>query len=182
MYKLIYADPSWTYNDKCHSGQRGAGYKYATMSLDDIKALPVASIADDDCLLAMWWVPPMPAEALAVVAAWGFTLKTMCGFTWHKTTKHGKNAFGMGNWTRANAENCLFATRGKPKRVCAGVSQLVVAQVGIHSAKPPEVRDRLVRLMGDVPRVELFARERGAGWSCWGNQVESDLVLEAVTV
>ena len=176
-YSLIYIDPPWTYNDKCHAGQRGAGYKYPLMTLDSIKALPIARIAADDCLLAMWWVPPMPAEALAVIDAWGFKLKTMCGFTWHKTTKHGKDHFGMGNWTRANAENCLFATRGKPKRVCAGVRQLITAQVGKHSAKPPEARDRLVRLMGDVPRVELFARSATPGWDVWGFDVESTIKL-----
>lgn len=180
-YQLIYADPPWSYRDKCHSGQRGAGYKYQVMDLEAIKALPVASIAANDCLLAMWWVPPMPCEALAVVEAWGFTLKTMCGFTWHKTTKHGKDHFGMGNWTRANAENCLFAVKGKPKRANAGVRQIVTAQVGRHSEKPASVRVRLERLMGDVPRVELFARAQSPGWDVWGNQVESvDVFAEAV--
>lgn len=170
-YQLIYADPAWTYNDKCHSGQRGAGYKYNLMSLDALCALPVASIAAPVCLLAMWWVAPMPEEALRVVTAWGFRLKTMKGFTWAKTTKHGKNHFGMGNWTRANSEDCLFAVRGKPKRVCASVPQLIVSQVREHSRKPDEARDRLVRLMGDVPRVELFARQQSPGWDAWGDQV-----------
>lgn len=119
----------------------------------------------------------MPAEALQVVKAWGFTLKNMCGFTWHKQTKHGKNHFGMGNWTRANVENVLIATRGKPKRSNAGVSQFVSAPVGAHSAKPDEVRQRLVRLCGDVPRVELFARVHSTGWDVWGNQVESVDIL-----
>lgn len=119
----------------------------------------------------------MPAEALAVISAWDFTLKTMCGFTWHKLTKHGKDAFGMGNWTRANAENCLFATHGKPKRVCAGVRQIITAKVGKHSEKPPEARDRLVKLMGDVKRVELFARVSTSGWDVWGNQVDSTINL-----
>lgn len=180
VYNLIYADPPWEFKDKCHAGNRGAGYKYSTMNLSAIKALPVADIAADNAILAMWWVASQPMEALAVVDAWGFKLKTMTGFTWHKTTKNGKDHFGMGNWTRANAENCLFAVRGKPKRVCAGVRQLIVAQVGHHSAKPPEARDRLVRLMGDVPRVELFARERADGWSTWGNQVESDSIWPVV--
>ena len=173
MYSLIYADPPWSYRDKCHSGKRGAGYKYPCMNLQDICNLQVASIAADDCLLAMWWVPPMPVEALQVVESWGFTIKTMCGFTWHKTTKHGKDAFGMGNYTRGNAENCLFAVRGRPKRMCAGVSQMIVAQVGRHSEKPAEARDRLVRLMGDVPRIELFARTTAPGWDSWGNEVDS---------
>lgn len=121
----------------------------------------------------------MPQEALDVVRAWGFTLKTMQGFTWHKTTKHGKDHFGMGNWTRANAECCLFATRGKPKRVCAGVRSLITAPIGRHSEKPVEVRDRLVTLLGDVPRVELFARTTAPGWDVWGNEVESTVTLWA---
>ena len=96
-FSLIYADPPWTYRDKCHAGKRGAGYKYSCMTLDDICSIPVASIAAPDCLLAMWWVPPQPREALAVVDAWGFELITMKGFTWHKLTKNGKSHFGMGN-------------------------------------------------------------------------------------
>ena len=85
----------------------------------------------------------------------------------------GRDAFGMGNYTRGNAENCLFAVRGRPKRMCAGVSQMIVAQVGRHSEKPAEARDRLVRLMGDVPRIELFARTTAPGWDSWGNEVDS---------
>ena len=117
----------------------------------------------------------MPEEALEVVKAWGFTLKTMKGFTWHKTTKHGKSHFGMGHWTRANTEDCLFAVRGKPKRANADVRQFIEAPRGRHSAKPDEVRERLVRLMGDVPRLEMFAREAIPGWDVWGNEVESTI-------
>lgn len=170
-FNLIYADPPWQYRDKANAGQRGACHKYAVMNLEAIKALPVARIAADDCLLAMWWVPPMPLDALAVVEAWGFTLKTMCGFTWHKLTKNGHNHFGMGNWTRANAENCLFAVRGRPRRVSASVSQMITVPVGRHSEKPAEARSRLVQLMGDVPRIELFARCVAPGWQAWGLEV-----------
>lgn len=177
-YRLIYGDPPWQYRDKAAAGQRGAGYKYPLMTIADIKALPIAAIADPSgCLLALWWVPPMPQEALDVVKAWGFSLRTMQGFTWHKTTKHGKDHFGMGNWTRANAECCLFATMGKVKRASAGVRSLIVSPVGRHSEKPPEARDRLVTLLGDVPRVELFARAPTPGWDVWGNEVESTLQL-----
>ena len=176
-YNLIYADPPWQYNDKANAGKRGACHKYQVMTLEDIKRLDVASMAAPDCLLALWWVPPMPQEALDLVRAWGFTLKTMQGFTWHKTTKHGKDHFGMGNWTRANAECCLFAVRGRPRRVCAGVRSLIVAPIGRHSEKPVEARDRLVTLLGDVPRVELFARTTAPGWAVWGNEVESTIDL-----
>lgn len=181
-YELIYADPPWQYRDKANAGKRGACHKYPVMTLADIKALPIAEIAAPDCLLAMWWVPVMPAEALEVIAAWGFTLKTMQGFTWHKTTKNGLDHFGMGNWTRANAECCLFAVRGKPKRVCASVRSLIVAPVGRHSAKPDDARQRLVQLLGDVPRVELFARDQAPGWDVWGNEVESPIQMPAVAL
>ena len=83
--------------------------------------------------------------------------------------------FGMGNWTRANPECCLFAIRGKPKRVSASVRQLIYAQHRGHSVKPDEARTRLVDLMGDIPRVELFARQQTAGWDVWGNEVEGSI-------
>lgn len=143
------------------------------MNYDRISDLPVSDLADDNCLLAMWWVMPQPEEALAVVTAWGFTLKTMGGFTWHKTTKTGKSFFGMGNWSRSNPECCLFAVKGKPKRVDASVRAFLESPWRGHSAKPPEARERLVQLMGDVPRIELFAREASPGWDSWGNEVKS---------
>lgn len=187
-HQIIYADPPWTYRDKCHSGERGAGYKYDLMTLDELCAMRpfIDSIAAADCLLAMWWVPPQPAEALRLVEAWGFEFKTMKGFSWFKQSKHGKHGkefIGMGSLTRANSEDCLFALRGKPKRVSCGVRSVIdelgldydpviKAPVREHSRKPDEARERLVQLMGDVPRIELFARERVPGWECMGNAVE----------
>lgn len=170
-YQIIYVDPPWQYRDTADAGKRGAEHHYAVMALPDLCALPVGELATENSLLAMWWVPPMPEEALTLVRAWGFELKTMCGFTWHKETKHGKSFMGMGHLTRANTECCLFATRGKPMRVCAGVRQFVSAPMGRHSEKPNEVRDRLVQLLGDVPRCELFARVRASGWDSWGNEL-----------
>lgn len=170
-YSLIYADPPWQYRDRCNAGKRGACHKYEVMDLRTICRLPIEEIAAPDCVLAMWWVPPMPAEALRVVDAWGFRHVTMAGFTWAKRTSGGKWAFGMGHWSRANSESCLIAVRGRPKRASASVSQLIEAPIGRHSAKPPEVRDRLVALCGDVPRIELFARDRVCGWSAWGLDV-----------
>lgn len=173
MYKLIYLDPPWTYEDKSTPHKRGACHKYPVMSLASLKALPVAQLADRDCLLAMWWVSPMPQEALDLVSAWGFTLKNMCGFTWHKLSKTGKkDHFGTGHYSRSNTENVLIATRGKPNIFSKSVRGIVTAPVGKHSAKPPEVRRRLELLMGDVPRVELFARERVAGWDAIGNDLD----------
>lgn len=85
--------------------------------------------------------------------------------------------WGMGYWTRANVELCLLATRGRPRRQCAGVHQVIMAPVEQHSKKPGIVRDKIITLMGDLPRVELFARQQAPGWDVWGNEVESDLCL-----
>lgn len=178
LYSLIYADPPWTYRDQANAGERGAVHKYPLMTLDALKCLYVQSISAPNCLLAMWWTGSMIREALELSAAWGFTFKTANGFTWHKTTITGKSHFGMGNWTRANTESVLFATRGRPKRISAGVRQFVEAPVGRHSAKPDEVRTRLVTLLGDVPRVELFARGVPApGWDVFGNETEGSIAL-----
>lgn len=113
-YTLIYADPPWTYRDKAKDGERGAGHKYQTMTVLDICRLPVWELAAENCLLAMWWVPTQPLEALRVVEAWGFRLMTMKGFTWNKcgSRQTDKLVMGMGHMTRANSEDCLFAVKG----------------------------------------------------------------------
>lgn len=112
-YTLIYADPPWVYRDKAADGNRGAGFKYPVMSVLDICRLPVWDLADENCLLAMWWVPTQPLEALKVVEAWGFRLMTMKGFTWIKcgSRQPDKLVMGMGHMTRANSEDCLFAVK-----------------------------------------------------------------------
>jgi len=98
-------------------------------------------------------------------------------FTWVKTTVNGKYCFGGGNWTRSNPELCLLATRGKPKRMSASVRELVVSQRREHSRKPDEIRDAIVELCGDLPRVELFCRYPADGWDVWGNEVTSTVNL-----
>ncbi|AXF75545.1 S-adenosylmethionine-binding protein [Erwinia tracheiphila] len=180
-YTLIYADPPWTYRDKTNDGERGAGHKYQTMTIPDICRTAVWDLAAESCLLAMWWVPAQPSEALKVMDAWGFRLMTMKGFTWHKTNKHkGNSAIGMGHMIRANSEDCLFAVKGKlPERLDASICQHLTAPRMEHSAKPPEFRDLLVRLLGDVPRCELFSRDSVPGWDMWGNQCNNAFELLA---
>lgn len=173
-FKVIAADPPWQFRDRCNAGNRGAAHKYSVMGWRDIARLPVPDIAAPDCLLAMWWVAAMPDETLHIARFWGFELKTMTGFTWAKISSIGGVQFGMGHWTRANAENCLFATRGRPKRADAGVSQLIIYPRGKHSEKPVEALIRLEQLMGEVPRVELFTRSRRDGWAAWGDELEPE--------
>lgn len=168
-YSVIYADPPWKYADKGCNGNAEA--HYPTMSIKEICSLPVKDIADKDCVLFLWVTYPMMQEAMALIKAWGFTYKTI-GFQWVKQNKKGAGFFfGLGRWTRGNTEPCLIAVKGHPKRQANDVSQLVLAPSTRHSEKPAEVRDRIVRLMGDVPRIELFARKRADGWDAWGNEV-----------
>lgn len=178
-YTLIYADPPWVYRDKAADGNRGAGFKYPVMSVLDICRLPVWDLAAENCLLAMWWVPTQPLEALKVVEAWGFRLMTMKGFTWIKcgSRQPDKLVMGMGHMTRANSEDCLFAVKGKlPPRINAGIVQSFTAPRLEHSRKPDVVREKLVQLLGDVSRIELFARQSSHGFDVWGNQCEDSAV------
>lgn len=171
-YKVIYADPAWSYKDKALAGNRGAGCKYEVMSIEDIKQLPVRELADNDCVLFMWVTMPMLERAFEVMRAWGFIYKT-CAFTWVKQNKIADTLFmGMGNWTRSNAELCLLGVRGKPKRVDAGVHSVIISHIEEHSKKPAETRERITRLcVGGVSKIELFARQSIKGWDCWGNEV-----------
>lgn len=177
-YQIIYADPGWQFDNKRTGGSMSSGsaQQYTVNSIQDICNLPVKEIADDNCMLFMWWVASQPQEALDVVKAWDFNLKTMTGFTWVKKTKHNKPWFGMGFQTRQGSENCLIAAKGNIKRISASVRAVVQARVPvdennkyIHSAKPAIFRDLIVELMGDLPRIELFSRNDAPGWDHWGD-------------
>ena len=173
-YKIIYADPPWSYNDKALAGNRGACCKYSVMNIDEIKSLPVKDLADDDCILFMWVTYPKLNECFEVIKSWGFEYKTV-SFTWVKKYKNGDNFMGMGRWTRANAEICMLSTKGKPKRISASVRQIIESIPERHSKKPNIVRDKIIELCGDLPRIELFARERINGWDSWGNEIDDKM-------
>ena len=167
-YNIILADPPWFYNDKCHSGERGAGYKYPCLRPHEIKDLPVSNIAGKDSVLFLWVTFPMLQEGLDVIKAWSFQYKTVA-FNWVKKNRMSDTWFwGMGNWTRSSSEVCLLATRGKPKRESASVHSTVAAPISKHSRKPEEVRKRIVKLCGDLPRIELFSTESIENWDRWG--------------
>lgn len=180
-YKIIYADPPWQYKVWSKKGNgRSAESHYKTMNIEDIVNLKdfINSISDDDCILFIWITYPCLKEAIKVIEAWGFNYKT-CGFTWVKRNKKSNSWFwGMGYWTRANSELCLIATKGKVKRVSRKVHQIIDTSIEEHSKKPGIVRDKIVELVGDLPRIELFAREKVKGWDSWGNEIESDISIE----
>lgn len=200
-YALIYADPAWSYDNK---GSRAkADNHYRTMTLAELKRLPVWDLAADNANLAMWWVPPMPLEAIQLAEAWGFKVKNMCLFSWHKLNKLAEKhidswlcaktevvtgadiltliaeqtRMGLGNYTRSNVENVLVAVKGKGlPRLQADIKQMVMAPIGEHSAKPAEIREALEKLYGDVKRIELFSRSDAQGWDHWGDETPSNSV------
>ena len=152
------------------------------MTIDEICKMPVADITDENCILFLWATYPMLKEAIKVIEAWGFTYKSIA-FQWVKQNRSGNGYFfGLGRWTRGNTEPCLLAIKGKPKRISASVGQLIFSPLRRHSQKPDEVRERIVKLVGDVPRIELFARAAAPGWDCWGNEIGSDLVIPGYPV
>ena len=115
---------------------------------------------------------------MQIIKEWGFTYKSVA-FVWLKKNKKADSWFyGLGFWTRGNAEICLLATRGHPRRQAADIHQLIISPIEAHSKKPNEAREKIVDLMGDLPRVELFAREKTDGWDAWGNEVDCDLEIE----
>lgn len=181
-YKIIYADCPWSYTDKALAGNRGAECKYPVMKDEDIKNLPINALADDDCALFLWMTFPKLDIALDVIKAWGFEYKTIA-FNWVKTNKVNKQSlfWGLGNYTRSNTEVCLFAVKGKPKRISAKVHQVIMTPIEKHSKKPDEARDRIVQLLGDIPRVELFARTSSPGWDVIGNDIDGKDIRETLS-
>jgi len=177
-YNIVYADPPWGSNTQFgRDKKKGNPQHYPLMTLEEIKNLPIKDLADKDCILFLWVVDTQLFEAKEVIDSWGFKYKTV-GFTWTKETVTGKDHFGVGMWTRKNPEMCLLATKGRPKRISASVRQLQRHLIRKHSQKPAAIRNAIVELMGDTPRIELFAREATEGWDVWGNEVESDIELE----
>ena len=173
-YHIIYADPPWRYECK-RTG--AAEHHYPTMSIEELCAMPVERLAEKDCLLFLWTTFPQLPEALRLIKAGGVRCRTVA-FVWMKKNKKSPTWFyGLGYWTRGNAEICLLAKRGKPKRRNAGIHQFIVSPVKEHRKKPDETRNKIVELAGDLSRVELFARQKTPGWDVWGNEVKSDLTL-----
>lgn len=184
-YSIIYADPPWSYNDKRTgagknnpNGAGGALKHYSTMTRGDFDKMAnwVREISDKDSILFLWATAPMLEEATWLINQWGFDYKTV-GFVWvkMKNDMSAPRGDGIGNYTLNNAEFCLIGRKGKYWRKSAIPKQIVLAPKEEHSKKPDEVRKRIVELMGELPRIELFAREKTEGWDVWGNEVENDV-------
>lgn len=182
-YKVIYADPPWSYDNK--GSRNTADKQYTTTGIDALKRMMIAPLCDADAVCFMWVTFPMLQEGIDLLRAWGFEYKTVA-FVWVKQNpKAGSPFMGMGNWTRTNAEMVIMGTRGSPKRLGKGVHQIIeelqgdtlAAPRAAHSVKPRLVADRIVELMGDVPRLEMFARAAAPGWDLFGNEAPESITI-----
>ena len=174
-YQIIYADPPWSFkcfgkrNPNDNRVYRPSDY-YKVMDIDDIKKLPIQDLADKNCILFIWAIDTMLPQAFEVIKAWGFTYKTV-GFYWVKQNKDTSPFYGLGYWTRCNPEQCLLATKGKISRISKSIEKLTFAPRLEHSKKPNLFRQKIVELMGNLLRIELFARQKIEGWDCIGNEI-----------
>jgi site-specific DNA-methyltransferase (adenine-specific) len=180
LYKVVYADPPWAYQDRREKpGPKGnsagsAVRHYPTLTIAQLKELPVVDIADDPSLLFMWATWPLMPHWVEVMEAWGFTYKTLA-FYWTKVhPSSGKLCMGTGSYTRSNGEPCLLGVRGRGASLIQR-HDIVNARSAVreeHSRKPDLFRNLIEMLVGpDVAKIELFARERAPGWDAWGNEV-----------
>lgn len=176
-YQIIYADPPWSIGTPVPPKRLGKEVTdhYQTMTPQEIKSLPIKKMTDENCILFLWVTFPNLELGLDVIKSWGFKYKTL-GFSWIKTNKNnGKPFFGIGYYTKSNCEVCLIGVKGKVVKQSNYVSSVVISPRQGHSKKPDEVRNRIVQFCGDVPRVELFARQKTEGWDVWGNELKNDI-------
>ncbi|MDR2150412.1 MAG: DNA methyltransferase [Spirochaetaceae bacterium] len=180
-YQIVYADPPWKYlwGDGKNGGHFAPEKHYKTMATDEICDLPVKNLCDKNCALFLWVTMPVLPEAFKVIAAWGFKYKT-CAFCWVKIKANGEPLRGMGSYTKSNIEMCLLGMRGHIKSVDKTVPQIVMHRRAGHSVKPPIVRNRIVQLFGDLRRIELFGRERTAGWDVAGFDIDGINLQEKI--
>ncbi len=174
QYGVIYADPPW----KFKAGTKGRPQHYKRMTLEEIKAMPVRGLAEPHCWLFIWTTGPHLQQVFDVLKAWGFRYSGL-GFVWIKLNKNATTLFftdrdlfkGQGYTTRKNAEFCLLAKRGRPKRIHKDALEVCVSPRREHSRKPDEFLSRIERF-AQGPYLELFARSQREGWTSWGDETE----------
>lgn len=175
QYGTIYADPPWLERGGGKI-KRGADRHYPLMTVKQIAALPVADLAMPDSHLYLWVTNNYLPDGIEVMHTWGWRYIT--AITW------AKDKIGLGQYFRGMTEHCLFAVKGKPGYklgVDGGRRQgttLITAPRGKHSAKPELLR-QMIEVVSPGPYLELFARDEAKGWDVWGNEVESNITLEA---
>jgi N6-adenosine-specific RNA methylase IME4 len=169
-YRVILADPPWSYQNWTAAKHGAAVSVYKTMTLEDICALRVDQLAQDDAALFLWITGPKLTDGahIDVMRAWRFRPVTVA-LTWAKTYRDGSPYCGLGFYTRSATEFCLLGIRGRMQKQSSSVRQLITAPRGAHSAKPDEQYERIETLF-EGPYLEMFARRRRPGWAAMGNE------------
>ena len=170
-YKIIYADPPWSYGDKQNTPLLGGAVKhYGLMSTKDISEIPVKNITEDNAVLFLWTTSPLLQESFEVIKGWGFKYKT--SFVWDKI-KHN-----MGHYNSVRHEFLLISTKGKCTPEVRKLFDSVVSEERTAHSKKPEVFKEIINtIYPSGNRIELFARQKTEGWDVWGNEVKSDIKL-----
>ena len=170
LYNIILADPPWKYRTPHWEG--GTQGHYNTMSVKEMRKLPVLGLSSEDCVMLMWATWPKLEEAIALMRNWGFIYKTVFTVWVKQNRKSDRLAIGAGCYTRANTEFLLLGTRGHIVRYQQNDNfvGVYVSHKSRHSEKPLAIHDMIFDRFGDLPRIELFARCRQRGWDAWGNE------------
>lgn len=177
-YDVILADPPWTFEVwNADKSDRHISHKYDLMTTEDICSLGVEDLAAENCVLFMWATFPNVKDAFRVMDAWGFDYRTIA-WVWVKAKRGGLGFhFGMGYYTRANAEPCFLAVKGNMPVARHDIQALIYAPVREHSRKPEDQYRKIEALYPGARYLELFARRKREGWDAWGNEVECDIEL-----
>jgi len=183
-YNIVYADPAWHFSSKQlqkYSGKRFSSLdkEYINSDSKEFEKWDVEYFLDNDAACFMWTTDAHIPNAISLLNAWGFKYTTVA-FIWSKKTSTGKQVATLGAWTMKNCEICLLGTRGKMLKYkkANNVYQLTEAERTNHSKKPDIFAEKIINIFGDLPRIELFARDRKTGWDVFGNEVESDIEMQ----
>jgi N6-adenosine-specific RNA methylase IME4 len=182
-FRVALLDPAWEWKARAAGGDgRSASRHYPTMSIEEIRDLPIGELMAPDAAVFVWVTKPMLAQIggdrwledlVGLYRAWGFQMQTVF-LTWVKVDRQGRYTRGTGFWSAGNPEQLWVGTRGRPglKKTAAAraVDELMIAQRGVHSEKPAETYARIEAKV-DGPYLELFSRSRRRGWTSWGNEV-----------
>ena len=182
-YQIIYVDPPWKYNSRANHKTRfrgGCCGHYSLMSYEEIKRLPIPDLADKNCALFLWNTFPYIDKQLELFKYWGFRYRTIA-FLWVKlNSKNKKPFFGVGYYTKSNPEPCMLGMKGQLKTKDNSISNLVFSPRREHSRKPDEIREKIVKLFGDLPRIELFARQKTKDWNAIGYDIDGLDINESI--
>lgn len=180
-YDIIIADPPWDYKgQKQHNGKGGketgsASTHYATMTLNELKTIPVSSVSSDNSLLFLWTSSPHLDQAIELMQTWGFDYATIA-FVWNK------DKVNPGFYTMSQVELVLVGKKGSIPRPRGSRSQrqIVHSPRTNHSAKPEEVQDRIEKMFPLQSKLELFARRVRPNWTCLGNEIDGLDIRDAL--